>query len=148
MRPQDTVAAALTLVLSMPAVTGLAQTPPAADETMPLLRGVTRIALTNARIIDGTGAPARVNQTILIENGRIRAVGDTRTIEVPEGMRTLDLTGRTVMPGFVMLHEHLSGGVAGGNTTSPLPFSSPRLYLAFGVTTIRTAGTDHPYVEL
>ena len=148
MRPQDTVAAALAVVLSMPTVTGLAQTPPAADETMPLLRGVTGIALTNVRIIDGTGAPARVNQTILIENGRIREVGDIRTIEVPEGMRTLDLTGRTVMPGFVMLHEHLSGGVAGGNTTSPLPFSSPRLYLAFGVTTIRTAGTDHPYVEL
>jgi hypothetical protein len=67
-------------------------------------------------------------------------------ISIPEGTRTLDLDGRTVLPGFVMLHEHMMYGAEGN--THPQPFSSPRLYLAFGVTTIRTAGTDHPYVEL
>ena len=126
------------------AVTSVAQTPSARDETMPLLRDVSRVALRNVRIIDGTGAPARRNQTLIIESGRIRAVGSTGEIEIPEGTRTLDLDGRTVLPGFVMLHEHLSGGAAG----RPSTFTSPRLYLAFGVTTIRTAGTDHPYVEL
>jgi hypothetical protein len=67
---------------------------------------------------------------------------------VPDGTCTLDLSGRTVLPGFVMLHEHLSSGLAGSTTTSPQPFSSPGLYLAFGVTTIQTARTDHPHVEL
>ena len=52
-----------------------------------------------------------------------------------------------MLPGFVMLHEHMSSGLVDG-VTSPQPFSSPRLYLAFGVTTIRTAGTDHPFIEL
>jgi imidazolonepropionase-like amidohydrolase len=114
---------------------------------MPLLRGVSRVALRNVRLIDGTGAPARLNQTLIIESGRIGAVGGGAEIAIPEGTQTLDLDGRTVLPGFVMLHEHMSSGLADG-VTAPQPFSSPRLYLAFGVTTIRTAGTDHPYVEL
>jgi hypothetical protein len=46
-----------------------------------------------------------------------------------------------------MLHEHMFDGTA-EIITIPQPFTSPRLYLAFGVTTIRTAGTDHPYVDL
>ena len=114
---------------------------------MPDLRNASRVALTKVRIIDGTGAPARLNQTVIIESGRIGAMGEGPEIAIPEGTQTLDLDGRTVLPGFVMLHEHMSSGAADG-VTIPQPFSSPRLYLAFGVTTIRTAGTDHPYVEL
>jgi imidazolonepropionase-like amidohydrolase len=101
----------------------------------PLSSGV---ALKNIRIIDGTGRPASQNQTLLIDGGRIRAIGSTAEIKIPEGMQTLDLPGRTVLPGLVMLHEHLG---------HPAQFSPP-LYLAFGVTTLRTAGTEHPYVEL
>jgi imidazolonepropionase-like amidohydrolase len=129
------------------AVTVIAQTPSAQDEAMPLLRDVSRIALRNVRIVDGTGAPARQNQTLIIERGQIRAIGNAADMNVPEGTRTLDLDGRTVLPGFVMLHEHMFDGTA-ENITIPQPFTSPRLYLAFGVTTIRTAGTDHPYVDL
>jgi imidazolonepropionase-like amidohydrolase len=129
------------------AVTAVAQTPSAQDEAIPLLRDVSGVALRNVRVVDGTGAPARENQTLIVENGRIRVVGDTAEIAIPEGTRTLDLDGKTVLPGFVMLHEHMGGGPVDG-LSSPQPFSSPRLYLAFGLTTIRTAGTDHPYVEL
>jgi imidazolonepropionase-like amidohydrolase len=141
------VAATALFAFVSAALTVFAQTSSAQDEAMPLLRDVPRVALRNVRIIDGTGAPARQNQTLIIEGGRIRAVGGTAETAIPEGTRTLDLDGRTVLPGFVMLHEHMSGGPVDG-VTSPQPFSSPRLYLAFGVTTIRTAGTDHPYVEL
>ena len=129
------------------AVTVVAQTPNARDEAMPLLRDDSRIALRNVRIVDGTGAPARQNQTLIIESGRIRAIGSTAEINVAEGTRTLDLDGRTVLPGFVMPHEHMLY-VSENANTYPQPFTSPRLFLAFGLTTIRTAGTDHPYLEL
>jgi imidazolonepropionase-like amidohydrolase len=143
MPPQGT--ASLLFALAT-AVTVIAQTPSAQDEAMPLLRDVSRIALRNVRIVDGTGAPARQNQTLIVERGQIRAIGNAADINVPEGTRTLDLDGRTVLPGFVMLHEHMFDGTE--VITIPQPFTSPRLYLAFGVTTIRTAGTDHPYVDL
>jgi imidazolonepropionase-like amidohydrolase len=129
------------------AVTAVAQTPSALDEAMPQLRGVSRVALRHVRIVDGTGAPARQNQTLIIESGRIRAVGGAAEIAIPEGTRTLDLDGRTLLPGFVMLHEHMFYATANDNT-HPQPFTSPRLFLAFGLTTIRTAMTDHPYIEL
>jgi len=105
------------------------------------------LALTHARVIDGTGAAPVADQTVIIDAGRIRALGATGAVAVPPRARVLDLTGRTVMPGLVMLHEHMQWP-AGDNMTHSQAFSAPRLYLAYGVTTIRTAGTDHPYVEL
>ena len=65
------------------------------------------VALTNARVIDGTGAPARANQTLIIQDGNIAAIGDASAVAVPAGATTIDLTGKTVMPGMVMVHEHL-----------------------------------------
>ncbi len=144
MRPQGTASVLFALAA---VVSALAQTPSALDEAMPQLRGVSRVALRHVRLVDGTGAPARQNQTLIIENGRIGAVGEGAEIAIPEGTHTLDLDGRTVLPGFVMLHEHMAHGSENGNT-HPEPFTSPRLFLAFGVTTIRTAGTIDPYLEL
>jgi hypothetical protein len=65
------------------------------------------VALVNARVIDGTGAPAREGQTLLLRGGRIEAVGPSAELRIPEGAETVDLSGKTVLPGFVMLHEHL-----------------------------------------
>ena len=144
MRPEGTASVVFALAA---AVTAVAQTPTARDDAMPLLRDVSRVALRNVRIIDGTGAPARQNQTLIIDHDRIRALGGVTKVVIPEGTQTLDLGGRTVLPGFVMLHEHMFYASANDNT-HPQPFTSPRLFLAFGLTTIRTAGTDHPYVEL
>lgn len=105
------------------------------------------ILLTNVRIIDGTGAPATANQSLVIEDGRIKAIGPSPQVPVPAGARVLDLAGRSVMPGLVMLHEHLN--YSGGNELMRIqPFSAPRLFLAFGVTTIRTAGINEPYAEI
>ena len=101
----------------------------------------TVVVLQNVRVIDGTGAPPRDNQAIVIANGRIRAVGPARDVPVPEGAEVRNLTGRAVLPGLVMLHEHIVYG--GGPDRLPfrtMQYSAPRLYLAFGVTTIREAG--------
>ncbi len=104
------------------------------------------IALTNARVIDGTGAPARTGQTLILRDGRIASFGPTASTQIPAGAATRDLTGKTVIPGLVMLHEHLFY-VAGGAAYPTHAESFPRLYLAGGVTTMRTAGNMGGYTD-
>jgi enamidase len=106
------------------------------------------IALTHARVIDGTGAAARDNQTIIIAHGAISAVGDFARVTIPGDAKTIDLTGKSVMPGFVMVHEHLFYPSGGGSVYNEQAFSFPRLYLAGGVTTARTAGNMAGYADL
>jgi imidazolonepropionase-like amidohydrolase len=106
------------------------------------------VTLQNVRVIDGTGAPAKESQTIVIENGRIRQIGDADKVVAPATGRTMDLDGRTVLPGLVMVHEHFFYGTGRQFLSHAQPFSFPRLYLAYGVTTVRTAGADSPYVDL
>ncbi len=96
------------------------------------------VALKNVNVIDGTGAAARPAQTLLIENGRIREVGDVATVQIPNGAKIFDLAGQSVLPGLVSLHDHVM------NQSQ----SAPELYLAFGVTTLRTAGNSEPYTDL
>ncbi len=107
------------------------------------------IVLQHARVIDGTGAAARTDQTLVIESGRIAEIGDAATVPVPAGAKVLDMTDQTVMPGLVLVHEHMfyptGGGVAIYNENG---YSFPRLYLAGGATTIRTAGSMEPYTDL
>ncbi len=105
------------------------------------------IALTHAKVIDGTGAPAMHDQTIVIEGDRITAVGPSSSTEIPAGANVLDLTGQTVIPGLVGLHNH-SYYTGGNGRAAQLSFSGSRLYLASGVTTIRTTGAQQPYAEL
>ena len=103
------------------------------------------VALTHATVIDGTGAPARNDQTVLLRDGRIERVGNSSAVAVPPGAKVLDLTGHTVIPGLVGLHEHTYlGGI-----DHPAPMlHSAMLYLAAGVTTAMTAGSMLPYNEL
>ncbi len=104
------------------------------------------VALTHVQLVDGTGAPAASDQTIVIRNGRIATVGPSSTVPVPDGADVLDLAGHTVIPGFVGLHDHTFYTTRGRRVQ--LNFSAPRLYLASGVTTIRTTGAFSPYSEL
>lgn len=105
------------------------------------------IALTNARVIDGTGAPAREAQTLIIRDGVIAALGNAASTPVPADARVIDLTGKSIIPGFVMLHEHLFYPTGGG-TYANLSESFARLYLAGGVTAMRTGGNTNGYGEL
>ena len=105
------------------------------------------VALTNVRVIDGTGAPARANQTIIIRNGTIEAIGDTASLTAPAGATTLDVAGRSVIPGLVMVHEHLYYP-AGPGVYGQLGESFIRLYLAGGVTTMRTGGNVNGFMDL
>jgi imidazolonepropionase-like amidohydrolase len=118
-----------------------AQQPPSAF----IVESAPMIALTHACLIDGTASPAKADQTLILENGMIEDVGPSSSIKVSPSARVIDLSGKTVFPGLVMLHEHLF-------TTSPdslpsklllieQPVSFPLLYLASGVTTMRTTGS-------
>ena len=104
------------------------------------------VALAHVRVIDGTGAPARDDQTVLIDDGRIRAVGPAGSVTVPAGAQVLSLPGRTVIPGLIGLHDHTFYTTERRVIQSS--FTAPRLYLASGVTTVRTTGADNPYAEI
>ena len=106
------------------------------------------VALTNVRVIDGTGAAPRTGQTVVMKGGVIQSIGDAASAKIPAGARTMDLAGRTVMPGYVMLHEHLFYPSGGGAIYNEQGYSFPRLYLAGGVTTMRTAGNMAGYADL
>jgi imidazolonepropionase-like amidohydrolase len=106
------------------------------------------VALTHVRLIDGTGAAARDDQTIVIARGKIQMLGDAGSVQVPAGAKVFDLTGKSVMPGLVMLHEHMFYPAGRLVLFNELGWSFPRLYLAGGVTTLRTAGSVEPYTDL
>ena len=105
------------------------------------------VALTHVRVIDGLGHAAVEGQTVVIEKGRIASVGAGAA---PPGARVIDLPGRTVLPGLVGMHDHLFMTVVmtPARQFNEVAFSAPRLYLASGVTTIRTAGALEPYADL
>src|SRR6266699_661046 len=65
------------------------------------------VALTHVRVIDGTGAAPKEDQTLIIRDGNVVALGPARSTKVPEGAQVMDLTGKSVIPGLVMMHEHL-----------------------------------------
>ena len=105
------------------------------------------IALEHVRVIDGTGAAAREDQTVVLSHGKIASVGDASSAAIPQDAKVLDLHGRTVIPGLVGMHDHMFYP-AGDGIFSEMGYSFPRLYLAGGVTTIRTAGSLEPYTDL
>jgi len=143
-------AAAAPQILAAPAAPG--------PGVLPYVRVQARVTvLRHVGLIDGTGAPAQADRTVVLEGARIAAVGGP-DLPFPQGAEVLELTGRTVLPGLVGLHDHMyyiarPNMDAAGHSEVPLlvpqmTFSSPRLYLAAGVTTMRTTGSVEPYVDL
>src|SRR5258705_132733 len=104
------------------------------------------VALTHVRVIDGTGAAPKEDQTLIIRDGNILALGAARSTRVPEGAQVMDLTGKSVIPGLVMMHEHLyyptGPGVYGADYVS---FS--RLYLPSGAPFARSPTGKPPISE-
>lgn len=117
-------------------------------------------AVTHIRVIDGTGSPAREDQTVIVSSGKIAAIGPSAQTQVPAGARQIDGTGHTVIPGLVSMHDHLyytasaatqrrpQGFEEPGLSINEIPYTAPRLYLAGGVTTMRTTGSIEPYTDL
>ena len=113
------------------------------------------LVLNHVRVIDGTGSAATEDQRIDIENGKITRVQSAKLRNAyPPNAKVLDLTGKTVIPGLVGMHEHLFYPTPGDGTPGyqqmygEMADSAPRLYLAGGVTTARTTGSVEPYTDL
>ena len=133
--------------------TALAQTAPhfSKDVQQYIKYSTPRIVLEHVRVIDGTGKPAMDDRNVVIENGKIISVEDGSDVGSAPGTTVLDLRGSTVLPGIVGMHNHLfyiarPNLDAAGHSEDPLmvpqmSFSAPRLYLAAGVTTMRTTGS-------
>ena len=105
------------------------------------------IAITHVRVIDGTGVPAKADQTVIIAGGRITAVGPSTGTAAPAGAQVIDATGKSLMPGMVMVHEHFfypTGPGVYGNVAE----SFSRLYLAGGVTAMRTGGNMNGFGDI
>jgi imidazolonepropionase-like amidohydrolase len=105
------------------------------------------MALTHVRVIDGTGAVAREDQTVVLSHGKIESVSDAASASVPKDAQVLDLHGHSVIPGLVGMHDHLVYPLGNG-IYGEMAYSFPRLYLAGGVTTIRTTGALEPYTDI
>jgi imidazolonepropionase-like amidohydrolase len=105
------------------------------------------LALTHVRVIDGTGAAALDDQTVVIADGKIKSIGKSGSVEVPSDAKVIDLSGDSVIPGLVGMHDHMFYP-GGGALFHEMGYSFPRLYLAGGVTTIRTTGSVEPYADL
>lgn len=107
----------------------------------------THFLVRNVILIDGTGAPARSGMSVEVRDGRIVRVGPAFEVGVPAGAEVVEGAGHTLIPGLVMLHEHMfyPSGQARYNTNER---SFPPLYLAGGVTTLRTGGSVDPYSDL
>ncbi len=136
-----------------------AQTPELSKTVKAFVRvDAPKVVLTHVRIIDGTGAPAVEDQNVVIEGGKISAIQKGADAAATTGTTVLDLRGYTVMPGIVGMHNHLFY-IARPNLNSQrkydepvvvpqMTFSAPRLYLAGGVTTMRTTGSVETYADL
>ena len=105
------------------------------------------LALTHVLLVDGTGAAPKADQTIVIRAGRIAVVGPAASVQIPAGARIMDMSGSTVIPGIIGMHDHLFYTAAGGRAVQ-MSYTGPRLYLGSGVTTIRTTGSRSPYAEI
>lgn len=134
------------LLIACIATTSFAQVP---DRQQFIRTEAPVIALTHVRVIDGTGAPAKEDQTIVISDGKMQSIGPSATAKPPTNAQTLDLNGYSVLPGLVGMHNHMFFPMGGSPPMySNMGSSFPRLYLANGVTTIRTTGSVAPYTDI
>lgn len=138
----------------------LAQTQKSSDVVAFVTVDTPVFVLNHVRVIDGTGAAAKEDQAVVIANGKIQSIGPAASGQIPQDAQQLERSGYTLIPGLVGMHNHLyytdsyTVQVVDGKVGEPglfiaeIPYTAPRLYLAAGVTTMRTTGSLEPYTDL
>jgi len=117
-----------------------------------------RIVLAHVRVIDGAGRSPVDDRNVTIEDGKIASIAAGADLVSSPDTAVLDMRGRTVLPGLVGMHDHMyyigrPNLDAAAHAEDPLlvpqmTFSAPRLYLANGVTTVRTTGSVEGYADI
>jgi imidazolonepropionase-like amidohydrolase len=92
------------------------------------------LALVGATLIDGTGRPAIADAAVVMERGRIVAVGPRTEIKIPQSATIVDERGKTILPGLWDMHAHFEQVEWGP------------IYLAAGVTTVRDVGNELEFI--
>ncbi len=93
------------------------------------------LAIVGATLIDGTGAPAVPDSTVVVDEGRIVAAGRRGSISIPAGATVFDARGKTLLPGLWDMHAHFEQVEWGP------------IYLAAGVTTVRDVGNELEFIS-
>ncbi len=103
-------------------------------------------AFVGARLIDGSGKPAVEKATLIVRDGKVEAVGPSASVRTPAGAQLISLGGKTVIPGLVNAHAHLSE--ASGPRSGPEFYTAESvtrqlgLYARYGITTVWSLGGD------
>jgi imidazolonepropionase-like amidohydrolase len=103
-------------------------------------------AIIGAVLIDGTGGPPLSNSVVIVAGSRIRAVGNRANMPIPAGVEKINGAGKFLVPGLIDLHVHL--GTRAGAQFKAADYTRKRIernlntYLYFGVTSVRSMGTD------
>ena len=108
------------------------------------------IVLNDALLIDGTGEEPKEHQTVIMRDDKIVWVGHHLSADIPKDAKIIECSGKTIIPGLVMLHEHMfyTKTFEDRFSIGQMSFTFPRLYLAGGVTTARTAGSIQPHTDI
>ena len=111
--------------------------------------GSSYIAFIGATIIDGSGAEPLQNGVLLIQNGRVVAVGSKDKVEIPEGATVKEVTGKFIIPGIINGHGHVGDakGIEGDHYSRENVIDNLSLYAQYGVTTVVSLGGDKKEAE-
>lgn len=106
-------------------------------------------AFTGANIIDGSGAGPIQNGVLLVQNGRVVAVGTKENVSIPEHTTIRDVSGKTILPGFINAHGHVGDvkGIEGGHYSRENIIDNLSLYARYGITTVVSLGGDRKEAE-
>ncbi|MBL0740936.1 amidohydrolase family protein [Chryseolinea lacunae] len=106
-------------------------------------------AYTGATIIDGSGAAPVENGVLLVREGHVVAVGTKENVAIPEHAIVHDVTGKTIVPGFINGHGHVGDakGIEGGHYSSENIIDNLKLYAHYGITTVVSLGGDKAEAE-
>jgi len=104
------------------------------------------VAFVGATLFDGTGGDAVDNAVLIVRDGRIVAVGAADTVEIPRGADRIDVSGKTIVPGLINTHAHVSAvkGLEGGHYDEENLLRQLRLYARYGITSVNSLGGDGP----
>jgi imidazolonepropionase-like amidohydrolase len=100
------------------------------------------VALTGARVIDGTGRAAIEQATILVSNGRIQEIGPASSVRVPAGATRVDMAGKTIVPGLINAHGHVDAARDGTSPVREQLVAQLRTYALYGITTAYSLGSS------
>ena len=106
--------------------------------TVPKDKPTGTVILRGARIITMKGDEVIASGDVVVRDNRIAAVGATGSVAVPNGARVIDVTGKTIMPGYVDIHAHM-WPAWGVHRVQPWEYL---INLAYGVTTTRDPQTS------